>query len=73
MRVVVFCCVYFNVVYWLYNFNWSDEKNQEVFGLCNNFNYYGYNYELEVKVSGEVDFVMGYLIDLKVFKDIIKE
>ena len=41
--------------------------------MCNNHNYHGHNYELEVKVSGEVDPVTGYLIDLKVLKDIIKE
>ena len=53
--------------------NWSEEKNDEIFGLCNNPNYHGHNYELEVKVMGEVDPDTGYLIDLKVLKDIIKE
>ncbi|MEQ8706914.1 MAG: 6-carboxytetrahydropterin synthase [Phaeodactylibacter sp.] len=73
MRVAVFRRAHFNAAHRLYNPNWSDEKNQEVFGLCNNPNYHGHNYELEVKVSGEVDPVTGYLIDLKVLKDIIKE
>lgn len=72
MRVAVFRRAHFNAAHRLYNPNWSDEKNQEVFGLCNNPNYHGHNYELEVKVSGEVDPVTGYLIDLKVLKDIIK-
>ena len=72
MRVAVFRRAHFNAAHRLYNPNWSDEKNQEVFGLCNNHNYHGHNYELEVKVSGEVDPVTGYLIDLKVLKDIIK-
>jgi 6-pyruvoyltetrahydropterin/6-carboxytetrahydropterin synthase len=72
MRVAVFRRAHFNAAHRLYNPNWSDEKNQEIFGLCNNPNYHGHNYELEVKVSGEVDPVTGYLIDLKVLKDIIK-
>lgn len=72
MRVAVFRRAHFNAAHRLYNPNWSDDKNQEVFGLCNNPNYHGHNYELEVKVSGEVDPVTGYLIDLKVLKDIIK-
>jgi 6-pyruvoyltetrahydropterin/6-carboxytetrahydropterin synthase len=44
-----------------------------VFGLCSNPNYHGHNYYLEVKVSGEVDPETGYVIDLKILKDIIKE
>ncbi len=73
MRVAVFRRAHFNAAHRLYNPNWSDEKNQEVFGLCSNPNYHGHNYELEVKVSGEVDPVTGYLIDLKVLKDVIRE
>lgn len=73
MRVAVFRRAHFNAAHRLNNPNWSDEKNQEVFGLCNNTNYHGHNYELEVKVSGEVDPETGYLIDLKVLKDVIKE
>ncbi len=48
-------------------------KNREAFGLCNNPNYHGHNYELEVKVTGEVDPETGYLIDLKYLKDMIEE
>ena len=73
MRVSVFRKAHFNAAHRLYNPNWSDEKNNEVFGLCNNYNYHGHNYELEVKVSGEVDPETGYLIDLKILRDIIKE
>ena len=73
MRVAVFRRAHFNAAHRLNNPNWSDEKNQEVFGLCNNTNYHGHNYELEVKVSGEVDSETGYLIDLKELKDVIKE
>lgn len=73
MRVSVFRKAHFNAAHRLYNPSWTDEKNQEVFGLCNNHNYHGHNYELEVKVSGEVDPDTGYLIDLKDLKDLIHE
>jgi 6-pyruvoyltetrahydropterin/6-carboxytetrahydropterin synthase len=48
-------------------------KNNEVFGLCNNPNFHGHNYNLEVKVVGEIDPETGYVIDLKLLKDIIYE
>jgi len=73
MRISVFRKAHFNAAHRLYNPKWSDEKNQAVFGLCNNPNYHGHNYELEVKVTGEVDPETGYLIDLKILKDLIKE
>jgi len=73
MRISVFRKAHFNAAHRLYNSKWSDEKNQAVFGLCNNPNYHGHNYELEVKVTGEVDPETGYLIDLKILKDLIKE
>jgi len=72
MRIAAFRRAHFNAAHRLYNPNWSDEKNEQVFGLCNNPNYHGHNYELEVKVAGEVDPVTGYLIDLKELKDLIK-
>ncbi len=73
MRISVFRRAHFNAAHRLHNPNWSMEKNQQVFGLCNNTNYHGHNYELEVKVTGEVDPETGYLIDLKVLKDLIEE
>ncbi len=73
MRIAVYRKAHFNAAHRLHNPNWSEEKNKEVFGLCNNPNYHGHNYELEVKVIGEVDPETGYLIDLKVLKDIIKK
>lgn len=72
MRIAVFRKAHFNAAHRLHNPAWSDEKNREVFGLCNNANYHGHNYEMEVKVSGEVDPATGYLIDLKVLKDLIR-
>lgn len=73
MRVAVFRKAHFNAAHRLFNPAWSDEKNQEVFGLCNNPNYHGHNYEIEVKVTGEVDPETGYLIDIKILKDLIQE
>jgi 6-pyruvoyltetrahydropterin/6-carboxytetrahydropterin synthase len=73
MRISVFRRAHFNAAHRLHNPNWSLEKNQEVFGLCNNANYHGHNYEMEVKVTGEVDPDTGYLIDMKVLKDLIRD
>lgn len=73
MRISVFRKAHFNAAHRLHNPNWSDEKNEEIYGLCNNANYHGHNYDMEVKVTGEVDQETGYLIDLKVLSDIIKD
>lgn len=73
MKVAVYRKAHFNAAHRLYNKNWSFEKNQEVFGLCNNPRYHGHNYNLEVKVTGEIDPETGYVIDLKLLKDVIKE
>ena len=73
MRVAVYRKAHFNAAHRLNNPNWSAEKNKEVFGLCNNTNYHGHNYDLIVKVVGEVDPVTGYVFDMKILNDIIKE
>ncbi len=73
MRISIFRLAHFNAAHRLHNPNWSDEKNKEIFGVCNNKNYHGHNYDLEVKLTGEIDEETGYLIDLKILKDIIKE
>lgn len=73
MRISVFRKAHFNAAHRLHNPNWSDERNTVVFGLCNNANYHGHNYELEVKLTGEVDPETGYLIDLKILKEVIFE
>ena len=73
MKIAVFRKAHFNAAHRLHNPAWSDEKNKDIYGLCNNANYHGHNYELEVKVVGEVNPETGYLIDLKILKDIIKE
>ncbi len=73
MRISAFRRAHFNAAHRLHNPRWSDEKNQAVFGLCNNPHFHGHNYEMEVKVTGEVDPETGYLIDLKYLSDLIKE
>lgn len=61
----------FNAAHRLHNSAWSVEKNLEVFGKCNSVNYHGHNYTFETWVEGELDPETGYLIDLKVLKEII--
>ena len=63
---------HFNAAHRLNNPKWSEEKNEEFFGLSNNKNYHGHNYELDVTVSGEIDEESGYLVDMKELSDIIE-
>ena len=63
---------HFNAAHRLNKPKWSEEKNEEFFGLCNNKNYHGHNYELDVTVSGEIDEESGYLVDMKELSDIIE-
>ena len=72
MRVTVSRKAYFNAAHRLYRKDWSDAKNLEVFGKCSNPNYHGHNYELIVSVTGKIDTETGYVIDIKILKDIIK-
>jgi 6-pyruvoyltetrahydropterin/6-carboxytetrahydropterin synthase len=73
MRVTVSRKAHFNAAHRLYRKDWTMEKNQEVFGKCNNPNFHGHNYELIVSVTGEVDKETGYVIDTKILSDLIKE
>lgn len=63
----------FSASHRLYNENYSDEENLRVFGKCSNPNGHGHNYVLEVVVCGEIDNSTGYVIDLKILKEIIRE
>lgn len=63
---------HFNAAHRLYRADWDDAKNLEVFGKCSYPNYHGHNYELIVAVTGEIDPQTGFVIDLKVLKDLIK-
>lgn len=73
MPITVYRKAHFNAAHRLFRKDWSDEKNEAVFGKCNNPNYHGHNYELIVGLSGEIDQETGYLIDLKILKDLIFE
>lgn len=72
MKVTVSRKAHFNAAHRLYRKDWSFEKNDEIFGKCNNPNFHGHNYELIVSVTGEIDKQTGYVIDMKILKDIIK-
>jgi len=72
MKVTVHRKAHFNAAHRLYRKDWSFEKNDAVFGLCNNPNFHGHNYELIASVTGEIDPETGYVIDVKKLKDIIK-
>ena len=61
----------FNAAHRLYNPDWAEEKNEKVFGKCNNPNFHGHNYELIVKVIGDPDPDTGYVYDLKELSDLI--
>ena len=72
-KVSVFRKEHFNAAHRLHNPNLSDNENLEIFGKCNNTNYHGHNYDLIVKLTGEVDAKTGYVYDMKLLGDIIKE
>ena len=72
-KVAIYRKEHFNAAHRLHNNNWSDEKNIQIFGKCNNPNYHGHNYELIVKVVGYPDFETGYVMDTKILSDLIKK
>ena len=73
MKTTVCRKAHFNAAHRLHNPKWTDERNQAVFGKCNNPNYHGHNYDLIVKVTGDVDPETGYVIDMKILKDLIEK
>ena len=72
MRVTVSRKAHFNSAHRLYRKDWSDEKNNQIFGKCNNPNYHGHNYDLTVSVTGEIDQETGFVMDVKILSDLIK-
>src|SRR5947199_10158321 len=72
-KVAVIRREHFNAAHRLYNEAWNTEKNTEVFGKCSLPHYHGHNYELEIRVSGEIDPVTGFVMDLKELSDLISE
>ncbi|SEM05258.1 6-pyruvoyltetrahydropterin/6-carboxytetrahydropterin synthase [Maribacter orientalis] len=73
MKVKVSRKAHFNAAHRLYRKEWDDAKNTEIFGKCNNPNFHGHNYELIVSVTGEIDSDTGFVMDMKVLKDLIKQ
>lgn len=73
MKVAVFRKEHFNAAHRLYNSDWSEDKNQEIFGKCSNPNYHGHNYELIIKLVGPIDPDTGYVYDMKKLSDLVKE
>ena len=71
MKVKVSRKAHFNAAHRLYRKEWDDNKNNRVFGKCNNPNFHGHNYELVVSVTGEIDPETGFVIDMKILKDLI--
>jgi 6-pyruvoyltetrahydropterin/6-carboxytetrahydropterin synthase len=72
MSVKVSRKAHFNAAHRLYRPDWSDEQNRTVFGKCNNPHFHGHNYELIVSVTGDIDPETGFVMDMKVLKDLIK-
>ena len=72
-RVSVFRREHFNAAHRLYNRDWDDAKNEQVFGKCSWPNYHGHNYEVEVKVTGKPGKKTGYVIDLKELSELIRQ
>jgi 6-pyruvoyltetrahydropterin/6-carboxytetrahydropterin synthase len=72
-KTAIIRCEHFNAAHRLHNNNWSNEKNLQVFGKCNNPNYHGHNYDLEVKIIGFCNPETGYVIDTKILTDLIKD
>ena len=73
MKVAVYRKEHFNAAHRLHNPAWSDEENQRTFGKCNLPHFHGHNYELYVRVTGEIDPATGYVVDLKRLSDLIRE
>ena len=71
MKVTVNRKAHFNAAHRLFREDWDDVRNEQVFGKCSNPNYHGHNYELVVSVTGEIDEETGFVMDLKLLKDLI--
>lgn len=73
LNASIFRLEHFNAAHRLDNPRWDERKNREVFGKCNNPNYHGHNYDLEVRITGPIDPDTGYVMDAKELSGIIKE
>lgn len=73
MKVTVSRKAHFNAAHRLYNNDWTDARNAEIFGKCANPNFHGHNYELIISVKGEIHPETGFVMDMKVLKQLIRE
>lgn len=73
MEITISRKTHFNAAHRLHIKEWSEEKNKVFFGVCNNKNYHGHNYELIVSLTGEIDEESGYLFDMKILSDILRD
>lgn len=73
MKATVHRKAHFNAAHRLFRKEWADAYNAEIFGKCSNPNYHGHNYELIVSVTGEINPQTGFVMDLKILKEIIYE
>ena len=72
-RISVYRKEHFNAAHRLHNPAWNEATNDKVFGKCNNPHYHGHNYDLVVKLTGQIDEQTGYLMDLKLLSGIIEQ
>jgi 6-pyruvoyltetrahydropterin/6-carboxytetrahydropterin synthase len=72
MKVTISRKAHFNAAHRLYRKDWTFEKNDAVFGKCNNPNFHGHNYDMTVSVTGPIDPETGYVMDVKILSDLIK-
>ena len=73
MKIALTRKAHFNAAHRLYNKQWDEAKNREVFGPCANDNYHGHNYDLEVSIIGDIDPDTGFVFDMATLKSLIKE
>ncbi len=71
-RVKVTRRVHFSAAHRLGRPDWDDARNRTVFGLCANPNWHGHNYEMDVTVEGDIDPETGYVLDLKVLRELVE-
>jgi 6-pyruvoyltetrahydropterin/6-carboxytetrahydropterin synthase len=72
-KIAVIRKEHFNAAHRLYRADWSDEMNAATYGKCSYPNFHGHNYEIEIKLIGEIDPVTGFVMDLKVLSDLVSE
>ena len=72
-KVAVIRKEHFNAAHRLFRADWNDHQNEQTFGKCSYPNFHGHNYEMEIKVVGEVDPKTGFVMDLKVLSDLVSE